>query len=451
MKARLNGIVALAIGATVIGAAGFAPLTPAQAQPPPAAGQDSGRVNSQDAQDSGRFKNRDKDKDGGKDKEKKNTVSKALAKPLKAAQDAMTAKKYPEALAHLKEAEAINPKTPWDEHLINEMYGYVYAHTSDFPNAEKAFEATLNDPFMEQADVPARVKVLAQINYQLKSYDKAIEFGTRAVKGGYADEEIYTLVSQSYYLKNDYKGTIKFVQDYVDNEAKKGQTPKEQTLNLILSSCVKLDDSECTSRALEKMVTYYPKPEYWGNLVLTLFQSKSQNDKSLLNTFRLANEVDVLKRPDDYTEMAQLAIEQGSPGEAQHILEKAFQKNVFADARTQDKNKRLLASAQKAAESDLAALPKVAADADAAPTGDKNVGVGLAYLGYQQYDKATDALSKGLKKGGLKNEAEANLLLGIAQLKAGHKDEAVKAFKAVKGDPNLERIANLWTVHAKQV
>ncbi len=331
------------------------------------------------------------------------------------------------------------------------MYGYVYAHTSDFPNAEKAFEATLNDPFMEQADVPARVKVLAQINYQLKSYDKAIEFGTRAVKGGYADEEIYTLVSQSYYLKNDYKGTIKFVQDYVDNEAKKGQTPKEQTLNLILSSCVKLDDSECTSRALEKMVTYYPKPEYWGNLVLTLFQSKSQNDKSLLNTFRLANEVDVLKRPDDYTEMAQLAIEQGSPGEAQHILEKAFQKNVFADARTQDKNKRLLASAQKAAESDLAALPKVAADADAAPTGDKNVGVGLAYLGYQQYDKATDALSKGLKKGGLKNEAEANLLLGIAQLKAGHKDEAVKAFKAVKGDPNLERIANLWTVHAKQV
>ncbi len=62
-----------------------------------------------------------------------------------------------------------------------------------------------------------------------------------------------------------------------------------------------------------------------------------------------------------------------------------------------------------------------------------------------QYDKATDLLSKGLTKGGVKSEPEAHLLLGIAQLKGGHKDDAVKSFHAVKGDPTLERLANLWT------
>ncbi len=428
-----SGIVAFAVGAALIGTAAFAPTSSVQAQESRAT---ANKDNSKDSKD--------------KDKEPKHTVTKALAKPLQAAHDAMNAKKYPEALAKLKEADGISGKSPWDQHLINEMYGYVYAHTNDFADAAKAYEATLSDGFVDQSDVPPRVRLLAQMSYQLKNYDKAIDYGTRAVKGGFADEEINTIVAQSYYLKNDYKGTIKFVTEYVDGEIKKGGTPKEQTLNLILSSCVKLEDSDCTSRALERMVAYYPKPEYWGNLVIVLFQAPSQNDKTLLNTFRLANEVDVLKRPDDFTEMAQLAIEQGSPGEAQHILEKGFQKNVFPDARTQDKNKRLLASAQKAAEQDLASLPKVAADADAAPTGDKNVGVGLAYLGYQQYDKASDALSKGLKKGGLKNEAEANLLLGIAQLKSGHKDEAVKSFHSVKGDPNLERIANLWALHAKQ-
>ena len=76
--------------------------------------------------------------------------------------------------------------------------------------------------------------------------------------------------------------------------------------------------------------------------------------------------------------------------------------------------------------------------------------MGLAYLGYLQYDKAADLLSKGLTKGGVKNEAEAHLLLGIAQLKAGKKEDAVKSFHAVKGDANLERLANLWTLHAKQ-
>jgi hypothetical protein len=41
------------------------------------------------------------------------------------------------------------------------------------------------------------------------------------------------------------------------------------------------------------------------------------------------------------------------------------------------------------------------------------------------------------------------LLLGIAQLKAGNKDEALKAFHAVKGDPKYERLASLWSLHTR--
>jgi tetratricopeptide (TPR) repeat protein len=382
--------------------------------------------------------------------DKKPTVSKALAKPLKAAQEAMQAKKYPEALNKLKEAEGMSGKSPYDEHLINEMLGFVYVRTSDYADAAKALEAGLNSGFLEQSEVPSRVKALAQINYQLKNYDKAIEFGNRAIKAGTADDEMYTLVGQAYYLKGDWKGTLKFEDALAESEIKAGKTPKDEALQLALSSCVKLQDNECTTRELERLVAYYPKTEYWQQLLYTMYQGPQQSDKAMLQLFRLMSEVDVLKRPDDYTEMAQLAIEQGSPGEAQHILEKAFQRNVFTDARAQDKNKRLLESAKKAADADLATLPKIQKDADAATTGDKDVGLGLAYLGYQQYDKATDALNKGIAKGGVRSEPEARLLLGIAQLKAGHKEEAVKSFHTVKGDPTLERLANLWSLHAKQ-
>src|SRR2546429_489327 len=122
----------------------------------------------------------------------------------------------------------------------------------------------------------------------------------------------------------------------------------------------------------------------------------------------------------------------------------------FTDARAKAKNQRLLETARKAAATDQANLPKIEKDADAAPTGAKNVGVGLAYLGYGQYDKAADQLAKGLAKGGVRNATEARLLLGIAQLKAGHKEDATKSFHEVKGDPSLERLANLWSLHAKQ-
>ena len=386
------------------------------------------------------------------DKKEENKVSKDLAKPLKAAQEALQAKKYPDALAKLKEAESNPKKTPYDEHVINVLAGSAYAHANDYQSAEKAFEAQVNDGFTDQQDLPRIVKATAQINYQLKNYDKAIEYGNKAIKGGFGDEDITVIVGQSYYLKNDWKGTLGFFKPIVDADIKAGRAPKDQSLQLMMSACVKLDDADCTTESLEKLVAYYPKPDYWKDLLYTIQQDKTltQSEKSILQLYRLMSEVDVLSRADDYTEMAQLAMEQGCPGEAQGILEKGFSKGVFADQRTKDKNQRLLDAAKKAAVADQATLPKFESDAKNAPTGDKDVGVGLAYLGYGQYDKASDLLSQGLSKGGVKSEPEAHLLLGIAQLKAGHKDEAVKSFHAVKGDLTLERLANLWSLHAKQ-
>jgi tetratricopeptide (TPR) repeat protein len=382
--------------------------------------------------------------------DEKPKVSKSVAKPLKAAQDAMNAKKFDEALAKLKEVEAISGRAPYDTHLMNEMYGFVYVRTQQYAEAAKALEAGLSSGFLEEAEVPNRVKALAQVNYQIKNYDKAIEFGNRAVKGGYADDDMLTLVAQAYYIKGDYKGTIGFVDGFVTNQIKAGQAPKEQSLQLVMSSCVKLDDAECTTKALERLVSYHPKTEYWQNLLYSMFQQADQTDKSLLHVYRLATEVDVLKRPDDYTEFAQLALEAGSPGEAQAVLEKGMAKNVFTDARLLDRNKRLLETAKKQAAADLASLDKIAKDAAAGKTGDKDVSVGLAYLGYRQFDKAVEAINRGLGKPGVQNEGEARLLLGIAELGKGNKEEAQKAFKAVKGDPKLERIANLWSLHARQ-
>src|SRR5256884_9748115 len=108
---------------------------------------------------------------------------------------------------------------------------------------------------------------LFRSNYQVKNYDKAIEFGNRAIKGGFADQELRTLVGQAYYLKGDWKGTLHFEEGMVDTQAKNGQTPKSESLQLILSACVKLNDTACETRALEKVVTYYPKPDYWYQLL----------------------------------------------------------------------------------------------------------------------------------------------------------------------------------------
>src|SRR6516164_9041013 len=382
--------------------------------------------------------------------EKGPTNSPALAKPPKQANDAIKAKNYSEAITKLKAAEGMSGKTPADQYIIDEMLTFAYIKTQNYQEAAKVMEAKLDSGLTPQSEQPTLVKQLATINYQIKNYDKAIDFGNRAIKGGYADDQIKTIVGQSYYLKGDWKNTLKFEEDIVNTQIKNGQTPTNESLALVYSACTKLQDEACQTRAVEKMVTYYPKPDTWAQLLYGMRKETSNNEANLLQTYRLMLDTDVLKDPTDYTEMAELALDGGSPGEAQRVLEKAQSKSVFSDQRSKERSQRLLDSAKKRATADQAGLPKLEKEADAAATGVKNVAVGNAYLGYGEFDKAADQLTKGLSKGSVKSDADARLTLGIAQLKGGHKDEAMKTFKAVKGDPTLERLANLWTLHAKQ-
>ena len=47
----------------------------------------------------------------------------------------------------------------------------------------------------------------------------------------------------------------------------KGQVPKEQQLLLVQSACSKAGDNACVARVFEKLVSNYPKPEYWPKLL----------------------------------------------------------------------------------------------------------------------------------------------------------------------------------------
>ena len=388
----------------------------------------------------------------GADAPKAPQNSAKAGKVIKEAHDDLSAKppKYSEAIAKLKEADGTAGKNAYDQHVINDLLAFAYVRTNDFTDAAKALEAELDDGFTPAGDQQVKTRELAGIYYQLKNYDKAIDYGQRAIKGGFGDEQNKTIVGQAYYLKGDWKGTLKFEESVVDPIIKGGGTPANEPLTLILSSCVKLEDSACTTKALERLVTYYPKPDYWSNLLITLRKDASNSDTNTLQVYRLMWDTDVLKSGDDYTEMAQLAIDQGTPGDAQRVLQRALERNLFTDQRTKDKNQRLLEKAKQAAATDQASLDKTLKEAEAATTGGKNAGMGLAYLSYGQYDKAIDQLTKAVAKGGLRNAADTQLLLGIADLKGGHKDDAIKAFKAVKGDPVLERLGALWAIHARQ-
>ena len=75
--------------------------------------------------------------------------------------------------------------------------------------------------------MPQLTCALLALNFQIKNYDKAIEFGQRAIKGGFATDDNKNLVAQAYYLKGNYKGLYRSSRPMVDQQIHAGQQPKE--------------------------------------------------------------------------------------------------------------------------------------------------------------------------------------------------------------------------------
>jgi hypothetical protein len=375
-------------------------------------------------------------------------VSIAAGKDLQAAQKALTARRYDEVLSDLDKVKANPKKNAYDEFLMNEFYFTAYAALKKYQDAEGPLEAAMASKYMPPGELKGRLAQAATMSFQMQNYDKTIDFGTRAIKDGSSVAQMQTIVAQSYYLKNDFKDTDKFVRALVDDQIKAGAMPTEEMLQLGLSSAVRRDDNAAQSHWFELLVVYHPKPEYWQNLLEGMFRAKL-SDKQLLQVYRLSADVGALKKGSDYAEMAQLALDQGSPGEAVTTLTKGFAANVFTDQADKNRNSHLLDSAKKQAATDQPTLPKTEADGATAPTGDKLVGVGVGYYGYGDYAKASKDLEAGLAKGVSKDTTDVRLLLGISQLKAGDKDSAVKTFRSVKGDPTEERLAGLWILRTK--
>jgi tetratricopeptide (TPR) repeat protein len=380
------------------------------------------------------------------DQPKAATVSAELKKPLSEVEALLKAGKFPEALEKLRAVEAMSGKAPYDQHIINQYTAVACSKTQDVPCVAKALQGQIDDGFTTPEDNQKFTRLVAQVSFQAKDYDKAIDYGNRAIKGGSAPDEIYGVVGAAYYLKDDFKDAIQLEDAHVADVVKKGQTPRADELNVYLSSCAKAKDEACIAKALEYQVTYYPKPENWTQ-ILSLVRPKG--DVETLQTYRLMADTGAMSSGDDYLDMATTAMTRGSPGDAQHALQMGNDAGLLTGSKSTEAQK-LTAEARKAAATDQTSLPRVEQDANAAATGVKNAGAGLAYLGYQQYDKAVDQLSKAVSKGGLKNEADTRLNLGISQLKSGHKDDAVKTFQSVHGSPALERLASLWVIHAKQ-
>jgi hypothetical protein len=372
------------------------------------------------------------------------TAREQVGKPVQQAQQLVRQKKYADALARLKEADAVPDKSPYETYVIEETRAAAEIGGQDYAAAVKAIDAVLATRILPQAEATKRLVTIVQLDYQLKAYAATVAAARRYYSEGGSDPEPRRLMAQSYYLENDFPDAAKALRDVLAADEQAGRRPDEALLLSLAGSQFKLKNQDGYVDAMERLVAAHPKHEYWVDLCRAVQQKPGFAPRLRLDLDRLEVAAGAMDTPEQYVEAAQLAVEQGFPGDARTFLDKGYAASILGKGPTADRQTRLADMAKHQSDEDLKGLAAQAKEAQSSGNGNALEKLGEAYASYAKYDEAVAALAGSLKKGGLAHADDAKLHLGVAYLGAGRASDAATVLNGIGGSDGTQDLSQLW-------
>ncbi|MCE9657822.1 MAG: hypothetical protein K8R60_04640 [Burkholderiales bacterium] len=373
-----------------------------------------------------------------------------IGKPLQAAQELIKAQRYKEALAKVREAEAAGARNANETFLIERMRIAAASGAGEVDTAAKSFEALSGSGRVSGPDKVRMIESIAVGYYRAQQYAKSMQWSQRYFREGGTSPAIRTMLIQSQYLSGDFSGASKELMAEINAAERSGTAPPEDRLKLLLNAATKQGDNNAYVFAMEKLVTYYPKKEYWVDLLSRMQRKSSFSDRLSLDTYRLSLATGSMTAPADFMEMAQLALQAELPTESKQVVDKGFASGVLGTGKEAERHKRLRDLVVKKLAEDTAARAEEEKQAQAAKSGDGLVSAGMNLVYSGQAAKGVQLMQQGIAKGGLKRTEDAKLHLGIAQLVAGDKAKALATFKTVQGADGTADLARLWSLYARR-
>jgi hypothetical protein len=373
-----------------------------------------------------------------------------VGKPLQAAQELIKSGRYKEALAKVREAEAAGARNANETYMIERMRIAAASGAGDADTAARSFEALSGSGRVSGPDKLRMIESIASIYYRSQQYAKSMQWSQRYVRDGGTNPAIRTMLIQSQYLSGDFAGAVKELTLEIQNAERAGTPPAEDRLKLLLNAALKQSDNNAYVFAMEKLVTYYPKKEYWVDLLSRMQRKTNFSDRLALDAYRLSLATGSMTAPADFMEMAQLALQADLASEGKQVIDKGISSGALSSGAQADRAKRLKALVDKKLAEDTASRAEDERQALAAKSGDPLLVVGMKLIYAGEAAKGVQLMQQGIAKGGLKRPEDAKLHLGIGQVVAGDKAKAQATFKTVQGADGTADLARLWSLYARR-
>ena len=368
-----------------------------------------------------------------------------VGKPLQQASDLLRAGKAKEALAKVREAEAVGGRTGAEQLTIDRMKAAAAQRAGDSATAIQALEGVYSKAGgAEQGQVAEQ---LASAYAQGRNNAKATEWINRAVQAGNNSASVKQMQSYLQSSGGDYAAIARDAGAAVNAAEQGGRRPDEGDLLRLADAQQRTSNMAGYGTSLEKLLSYYPKKEYWNAYLARLPRKAGFGDRFALDVMRLRLASGTLSKTEDFMEMAQLALQAGYPAEGKKIIDKGYAAGALGTGPEAERHKRLRDLADKKLAESQAAIANQASEAANEKEGNALVQAGYVYVTMGEAEKGAALIDAGIKKGGLKRPEDAKLRLGMAQLQSPKtKAAAVQTLRSIKGTDGVAEIARLWTV-----
>ena len=374
-------------------------------------------------------------------------VRAAVGKPLIAAQALAHRGEYKAAMAKIAAAEDVRDKTANENLLIAQMRASVAQQSGDYNGAIAADEDLLRTGQLGAAQQQNLLMAEASAAYQLHDYARVENAVERYEKAGGRAPEMRSLLIQSAFLSKDYKQAGVLQAQQIAAVLHAGKVPSEADLQLLANCEIQTGDQNGLGHTMTQLVRFFPKPDYWAQLLHGLRANPNVPGRLQLDIDRLRLAVGLLTSTEDYMTMAELAVQAGLPALGLSVMNQGYASGALGKDAGAPREARLVNFVRQTIAQKKASLPADTAAARQLPSGDELVADGYSMVDLGQGAQGIDVMKAGIAKGGLTSVDEAKLHLGLAYMMMGDKDEALRTLATVGGDGPSAELASLWTLH----
>ena len=368
-----------------------------------------------------------------------------VGRPLQQAAEFLKAGKAREALAKVREAEAVPGRTAAEQLTIDRMKAAAAQRAGDMGTAIQALEAIHSKASgAEQGQVAEQ---LASAYAQQRNNAKASEWINKAVQAGNNSASVKQMQNFLQGASGDYTAIARDAGAAVSAAEQAGRRPDEGDLLRLADAQQRTGNLAGYSSSLEKLLAHHPKKDYWSAYLGRLPRKAGFAPRYEIDVMRLRLASGTLTKTEDFMELAQLALQAGLPTEARRIADQGFKIGVLGTGPEAARHQRLRDLAVKQEGDAKTNLPSQVADALTQKTGDAMVKYGYVQVSLGDFDAGTKLIEQGIAKGGLRFPEDGKLRLGMAQLQNPKtKAAAVQTLRSVKGSDGAADVARLWVV-----